>query len=182
MKFAVLQDVTPCSLVDSYRIFGGMCFLYSGYNGKQFMEKVMWLSGEVGWEGAPRKPRGGEGNRGLPGRYLSTSVSLSSHSAYSLILKIAATHSSETSVNIYETTRRHISEYDIRDILRLKAVVIFCFIRIYIVCLKHIWVCHILSRQPYGRKVPCVQRDFKYGDFGLHNMLKIESSNSLILT
>jgi hypothetical protein len=41
MKFAILQDVTPCSLVDSYRIFGGMHFLYSGYKDKQSMEEVM---------------------------------------------------------------------------------------------------------------------------------------------
>lgn len=41
VKFAVLHDVTPCSLVDSYLIFGGICFLYSGYNSKQGMVKVI---------------------------------------------------------------------------------------------------------------------------------------------
>jgi hypothetical protein len=42
-----------------------------------------------------------------------------------------------------------------------------------------LWVRHNKSRQPYGKKKPCIQRDFRYADFGSHCMLEIESSNFL---
>jgi hypothetical protein len=39
-----------------------------------------------------------------------------------------------------------------------------------------------LNRQPYGRKVPCAQRDLRHGDFGSHCMLKMECSNFRMMT
>jgi hypothetical protein len=38
---------------------------------------------------------------------------------------------------------------------------------------------HTLSRQPYGRKLMCSQRDLQYGHFGSHRMLKIESNDDV---
>jgi ankyrin repeat protein len=40
-------------------------------------------------------------------------------------------------------------------------------------CLK---ICHTLCREPYGRKVLCVQQDLHYNNFDSHCMLKVESN------
>jgi hypothetical protein len=44
-----------------------------------------------------------------------------------------------------------------------------------------LWLRHTLSRQPNGRKFPYVQRDIRYGDFGSHCKLKIESSSFIMM-
>jgi hypothetical protein len=40
---------------------------------------------------------------------------------------------------------------------------------------------HSLSRQPAGRKAPCVRRDLRYGDFGFHCMFIIQSSDFIMM-
>jgi hypothetical protein len=40
---------------------------------------------------------------------------------------------------------------------------------------------HILNRQAHIRKARYVQQDFQYDDIGVHCMLKIKSSNFLMI-
>jgi hypothetical protein len=39
-----------------------------------------------------------------------------------------------------------------------------------------------LELQPYGKYILCVQRDFRYGDYGSRRILKIEFSKFLMIT
>lgn len=40
---------------------------------------------------------------------------------------------------------------------------------------------HTLSNEPYGRKIPRVQRDLRYDNFGSYLILKTESNNFLLI-
>jgi hypothetical protein len=40
---------------------------------------------------------------------------------------------------------------------------------------------HILSRQPYGRNVLCVEQELWYCNLGSHHMLQIESSSFVMM-